>query len=382
MIYMDNAATTINKPTSVGEAMIEALHTVGNPGRGAHKCTLDASRIVYDTRVKLANFFNIKNPSRIAFTCNATEGLNIAINGILEHGDHVISTVCEHNSVLRPLYLMEKHGIGIDFVSADKTGILNYGDFQRLIKSNTKAIVINHASNLTGNITDLERISRFTMEKNILLVVDAAQTAGIVPIDVEKLGIDILVFTGHKGLLGPQGTGGIYVREGIDIRPLKVGGSGTHSYLKEHPNEMPTALEAGTLNTHGIAGLGAALSYIRSEGIDNIRNKEMALVKQFLEGIADLIKSGIIKVYGNPDLDKRIGIVSLNIGEYDSAQVGDWLWEDYDICVRCGAHCAPKMHETLGTVNQGAVRFSFSHFNTSEEVEKAVYALHDLAMQE
>jgi cysteine desulfurase family protein len=382
MIYMDNAATTINKPTGVGEAMIEALHTAGNPGRGAHKCTLDASRIVYDTRVKLANFFNIKNPSRIAFTCNATEGLNIAINGILEHGDHVISTVCEHNSVLRPLYLMEKHGIGIDFVSADKTGILNYEDFQRLIKSNTKAIVINHASNLTGNITDLERISRFTMEKNILLVVDAAQTAGIVPIDVEKLGIDILVFTGHKGLLGPQGTGGIYVREGIDIRPLKVGGSGTHSYLKEHPNEMPTALEAGTLNTHGIAGLGAALSYIGSEGIDNIRNKEMALVKQFLEGISDLIKSGIIKVYGNPDLDKRIGIVSLNIGEYDSAQVGDWLWEDYDICVRCGAHCAPKMHETLGTVNQGAVRFSFSHFNTSEEVEKAVYALHDLAMQE
>jgi cysteine desulfurase family protein len=382
MIYMDNAATTINKPTSVGEAMIEALHTVGNPGRGAHKCTLDASRIVYDTRVKLANFFNIKNPSRIAFTCNATEGLNIAINGILEHGDHVISTVCEHNSVLRPLYLMEKHGIGIDFVSADKTGILNYEDFQRLIKSNTKAIVINHASNLTGNITDLERISRFTMEKNILLVVDAAQTAGIVPIDVEKLGIDILVFTGHKGLLGPQGTGGIYVSEGIDIRPLKVGGSGTHSYLKEHPNEMPTALEAGTLNTHGIAGLGAALSYIGSEGIDNIRNKEMALVKQFLEGISDLIKSGIIKVYGNPDLDKRIGIVSLNIGEYDSAQVGDWLWEDYDICVRCGAHCAPKMHEALGTVNQGAVRFSFSHFNTSEEVEKAVYALHDLAMQE
>jgi cysteine desulfurase family protein len=382
MIYMDNAATTLNKPIGVGEAMIEALHTVGNPGRGAHKCTLDASRIVYDTRVKLANFFNIKNPSRIAFTCNATEGLNIAINGILEHGDHVISTVCEHNSVLRPLYLMEKHGIGIDFVSADKTGILNYEDFQRLIKSNTKAIVINHASNLTGNITDLERISRFTMEKNILLVVDAAQTAGIVPIDVEKLGIDILVFTGHKGLLGPQGTGGIYVREGIDIRPLKVGGSGTHSYLKEHPNEMPTALEAGTLNTHGIAGLGAALSYIRSEGIDNIRNKEMALVKQFLEGISDLIKSGIIKVYGNPDLDKRIGIVSLNIGEYDSAQVGDWLWEDYDICVRCGAHCAPKMHETLGTVNQGAVRFSFSHFNTSEEVEKAVYALHDLAMQE
>jgi selenocysteine lyase/cysteine desulfurase len=211
--------------------------------------------------------------------------------------------------------------------------------------------------------------------------VDAAQTAGIIPIDVEKLEIDILCFTGHKGLLGPQGTGGIYVREDIKISPLKVGGSGIKSYQKEHPHEMPTALEAGTLNTHGIAGLGAAIDYIENEKIENIRSKEMSLVKQFLDGISDLTDKGLIKTYGNPDLNKRVAIVSLNLGNLDSSQASDLLYEDYEICTRPGAHCAPLMHETLGTVDQGAVRFSFSHFNTSKEVEKAIQALHDLAEQ-
>jgi cysteine desulfurase family protein len=381
MIYLDNAATTLVKPKEVENAIINALHTAGNAGRGAHKGTLDASRIVYDTRVKLAKFFNVKNPSQIAFTSNATESLNIAIQGILKAGDHVITTVCEHNSVLRPLYLMEKKGVELDFITADKNGILDYESPESLIKPNTKAVVITHASNLTGNITDLEKISKITRKHHLLLIVDAAQTAGIIPIDVEKLGIDILCFTGHKGLLGPQGTGGIYVREDIKISPLKVGGSGIKSYQKEHPHEMPTALEAGTLNTHGIAGLGAAIDYIENKKIENIRSKEMSLVKQFLDGISDLTNKGLIKTYGNPDLNKRVAIVSLNLGDLDSSQVSDWLYEDYEICTRPGAHCAPLMHKTLGTVDQGAVRFSFSHFNTPNEVEKAIQALHDLAEQ-
>jgi cysteine desulfurase family protein len=381
MIYLDNAATTLVKPKEVELAVINALHTAGNPGRGAHKGTLDASRIIYDTRVKLAKFFNVKTPSQIAFTSNATESLNFAIQGIFKAGDHVITTVCEHNSVLRPLYLMEKRGVELDFINADKNGILYYESIESLIKPNTKAVVITHASNLTGNITDLEKISKITRKHHLLLIVDAAQTAGIIPIDVEKLGIDILCFTGHKGLLGPQGTGGIYIREDIKISPLKVGGSGIKSYQKEHPNEMPTALEAGTLNTHGIAGLGAAIDYIENEKIENIRSKEMSLVKQFLDGISDLTDKGLIKTYGNPDLNKRVAIVSLNLGNIDSSQVSDWLYEDYEICTRPGAHCAPLMHKTLGTVDQGAVRFSFSHFNTSKEVEKAIQALHDLAEQ-
>jgi cysteine desulfurase family protein len=381
MIYLDNAATTLVKPKEVENAIINALHTAGNPGRGAHKSTLDASRIVYDTREKLAKLFNVKNPSQIAFTSNATESLNIAIQGIFKAGDHVITTVCEHNSVLRPLYLMEKRGVELDFITADKNGILDYESLESLIKPNTKAVVITHASNLTGNITDLEKISKIAKENHIILIVDAAQTAGIIPIDVEKLGIDILCFTGHKGLLGPQGTGGIYVGEDIKISPIKVGGSGIKSYQKEHPHEMPTALEAGTLNTHGIAGLGAAIDYIENEKIENIRKKEMSLVKQFLDGISDLTDKGLIKTYGNPDLNKRVAIVSLNLGDLDSSQVSDWLYEDYEICTRPGAHCAPLMHKTLGTVEQGAVRFSFSHFNTPNEVEKAIQALHDLAEQ-
>jgi cysteine desulfurase family protein len=334
---------------------------------------------VYNIREKLAKLFNIKNPLNIAFTSNATESLNIAIQGIFKAGDHVITTVCEHNSVLRPLYLMEKRGVELSFISTDKDGVLYYKDIQKSIKSNTKAIVITHASNLTGNITDLEKISNITKENNLLLIVDAAQTAGVVPIDVEKLGIDILCFTGHKGLLGPQGTGGIYVRNGIDIRPLKVGGSGIKSYQKEHPCEMPTALEAGTLNTHGIAGLGAAIDYIENEKIENIRSKEMSLVKQFLDGISDLTENGLITTYGNPNLNKRVGIVSLNIGGIDSAQVSDWLYEDYGICTRAGAHCAPLMHKALGTVSGGAVRFSFSHFNTTDEIATAIKALHDIS---
>ena len=257
MIYLDNAATTMKKPSQVLDAVIEAFQNMGNAGRGAHRATINASRMIYETRELLANLFGSEKPERFAFTSNATEALNIAIHGLLKPGDHVITTVCEHNSVLRPLYKMYGIEIGFlplkgDTMEEKAQAILDYSKLEDLYQPNTKAVIVTHASNLTGNITDLREIKSFVKKHNLLLIVDAAQTAGILPIDVEKMGIDILCFSGHKGLMGPQGTGGIYVREGIELAPFIVGGSGIQSYSKEHPKQMPTALEAGTLNAHGI----------------------------------------------------------------------------------------------------------------------------------
>lgn len=375
MIYLDNAATTIHKPEGVAQAMVQALSSLGNSGRGAHEATLDASRIIYGTREKLARLFGIKDPMRIAFTCNATESLNIAINGLFEKGDHVITTMCEHNSVLRPLYRLEENGVELSILPADSKGVPMYGELERLIQQNTRAIVITHASNLSGNVTDLGRVSAITQKYKLLLVVDASQSAGCIPIDVEKMGIDVLCFTGHKGLMGPQGTGGIYVREGLEIRPLKVGGSGVHSYDREHPKEMPTALEAGTLNGTGIAGLFSSLDFILDTGVETIHKKEMKLAKRFFDGIKDLPE---VIVYGDWQNSERTAIVSVNLGTEESGQVSDWLWEDYGIAVRAGAHCAPLMHKALGTEKQGAVRFSFSYFNTEEEVDTAIQALKEI----
>ena len=375
MIYLDNAATTIHKPEGVAQAMVQALSSLGNSGRGAHEATLDASRIIYGTREKLARLFGIKDPMRIAFTCNATESLNIAINGLFEKGDHVITTMCEHNSVLRPLYRLEENGVELSILPADSKGVPMYGELERLIQQNTRAIVITHASNLSGNVTDLGRVSAITQKYKLLLVVDASQSAGCIPIDVEKMGIDVLCFTGHKGLMGPQGTGGIYVREGLEIRPLKVGGSGVHSYDREHPKEMPTALEAGTLNGTGIAGLFSSLDFILDTGVETIHKKEMKLAKRFFDGIKDLPE---VTVYGDWQNSERTAIVSVNLGTEESGQVSDWLWEDYGIAVRAGAHCAPLMHKALGTEKQGAVRFSFSYFNTEEEVDTAIQALKEI----
>ena len=376
MIYLDNAATTFPKPPEVEQAVTEAFHTLGNAGRGAHAATLDASRIIYGTRERLAELFHAEDASRIAFTCNVTEALNIAIQGLFEPGDHVITSVCEHNSVLRPLYLMEQRGVKVTYLPADFEGRILYDELERAYQSDTKAVVITHASNLTGNVTDLERIAAFTEKHHLLLIVDAAQTAGVLPIDVQKQNIDVLCFTGHKGLLGPQGTGGIYVRKGVDIRPLLAGGTGVKSYSKTQPEEMPTALEAGTLNGHGIAGLYAALGYLQKMGIGMIYKREMALADRFYNGVKDI--SGV-NIYGDFTTENRVAVVSLNIRDLDSGSVSDWLWEDYEIAVRAGAHCAPMMHETLGTKEQGAVRFSFSHFNTDEEVDAAVRAVREIA---
>lgn len=376
MIYLDSSATSFLKPPQVAEAVFCSFNTIGNAGRGAHAPTLNASRLIYDTREKLAALFGTPDPSRIAFTCNATEALNIAIHGAIHPGEHVITTACEHNSVLRPLYLKEKEGTELTIIPADKKGRIRYDLLESSVKSNTSAIVLTHASNLSGNVTDLAFVSNFAKKHGLLLIVDASQTAGSLPINVVKMGIDILCFTGHKGLFGPQGTGGLYVREGLTLSPLKSGGSGIHSFDRQHPTDMPTALEAGTLNGHGIAGLNAGLDYILSTGVKNIHAKEISLSRRFVNGISDISD---LKLYGNIDAPLRTPIISLNIGNMSSASVSDILWEDYEICVRAGAHCAPLMHKTFGTEKQGAVRFSFSCFNTEAEIDTAIRAMHEIA---
>ncbi len=376
MIYLDNAATTLHKPQCVIDAVVCALNSMGNASRGANDCALQASRIIYDTREKLAEFFGCSRPDHVVFTANSTEALNIALSGVFHPGDHVITTDCEHNSVLRPLYRQQEEGtISLSFVPADPMGRVNYNDFESLIQPNTRAIVCTHASNLTGNVIDVARVGKIARRYNLLLIVDASQTAGVIPIDMEAMNIDILCFTGHKGLMAPQGTGGMCIREGVEIRPFKVGGSGVHSYDHHQPQPYPTRLEAGTLNGHGIAGLHAAMEYLEQVGIDTIHQKEMALMTKFYEAVRTIPG---VTVYGDFD-SPRTAVVTLNIDQEDSAAVSDALMEDYQIATRAGAHCAPRMHQALGTVEQGAVRFSFSWFNTEEEVEAAIRAIRELA---
>lgn len=378
MIYLDNAATTLQKPQCVIDAVVRAMTTMGNASRGAHGGALSASRMVYETRQKIAAIFGCKLPENVIFTSNSTEALNIVLNGIFAPGDHVVTTDLEHNSVLRPLYRLEEQGVlSLSFVPADRQGNPDYAAFERLIRPNTRAIVCTHASNLTGNIVDIAAVGAIARKHGLLFVVDASQTAGVVPIDMEGMHIDILCFTGHKSLMAPQGTGGLCIREGVEIRPFKVGGSGVHSYDREQPKPYPTRLEAGTLNTHGIAGLSAAVDYIRQTGMEQIREKEIALMQRFREGV-----SGIegVTLYGDFE-NHRTAVVALNIRDYDSGAVADALSEEFGIATRAGAHCAPRMHMALGTENQGAVRFSFGWFNTEEEVDKAIEAITQLTKE-
>ena len=379
MIYFDNAATTLRKPDCVIEAVTQAMCSLGNSGRGVHSGALSASRIIYDARVALAQLFGAESPERIAFTANSTEALNMAIKGVLNPGDHVITTALEHNSVLRPLYELEDRGMQLTVLPADASGNICYEDFEKAIKPNTKAIVTTHGSNLTGNLLDIGKIGSIARKHGLVYIVDASQTAGVFDINVQKMHIDILCFTGHKGLMGPQGTGGIYVRDGVEVRNLLSGGSGVQTYLRSHPPQMPTALEAGTLNGHGIAGLGAAVRYLLETGLPAIREKEQKLMKMFYEAVREIPG---ITVYGDFTSYNRCAIVSLNVRDYDSGEVSDALSEEYGIASRPGAHCAPLMHKALGTVEQGAVRFSFSHYNTQEEILIAVSALRELAMEE
>ena len=377
MIYLDNAATTQRKPPQVIDAVVQAMTTLGNASRGAHEGALQASRAIYDTRCKVAHLFGCSRADHVVFTCNATEALNIAIHGTLNPGDHVITTDMEHNSVLRPLYRLESEGtISLSFVPAVENKRLCAEDFRPLLRPDTRAIVCTHASNLTGDLTDIASVGALAKELGILFIVDASQTAGCVPIDMEAMGIDILCFTGHKGLYGPQGTGGLCIREGIEIRPWKVGGSGVQSYLQTQPQEYPTRLEAGTLNGHGLMGLSAALDFLEETGVEAIAHREHTLMRRFYDAVSAM--EGVT-VYGDFSDDRRTAVVALNVRDYDSGAVADELSEVYGIATRPGAHCAPRMHEALGTTDQGAVRFSFSWFTTEEEVDAAIEAIRAIA---
>ena len=376
MIYFDNAATTLKKPKEVAEAVYNAINNFANASRGSYELSLNSERIILSARERLKKLFNADSPNCIAFTNNSTEALNIAIKGLINKNDHIITTSFEHNSVLRPIYEMEKLGAEITIIKADKNGNIDYDEIENNIKENTKAIICAHASNVIGNILDISFIGKISKKYNLLFILDASQTAGCVPIDIKNNFIDVLCFTGHKGLMGPQGTGGLCVRKDLYIKPLKTGGSGIKSYSKTHPENMPTRLEAGTLNGHGIAGLNAALEFIENKTIEKIKNHERELSRYFYDSIKNIEN---IKFYGDYKTDNRVSIVALNIDEIDSSKISDILSNDYNIATRPGAHCAPLMHEALGTINQGIVRFSFSYFNTFEEIDKGIEAIKEIS---
>lgn len=376
MIYLDNAATTMIKPPAVAQAVATAINTFGGVGRGAHDAALSADLQVYRARAAVAKMFNCPQAKNVAFSLNITESLNIVIDGLLANGDHAITTAASHNSVLRPLFRKrDREGVDVTIVPIDRDGLLDMDEYARSFKPNTKLAVVTHASNLTGDIYDVATMAKIAHEHGALFVIDAAQTAGNTPIDMQAMGIDIVTFTGHKSLYGPQGTGGLCLAPGIELPSYKEGGSGTHSYEERQPEFMPEHLEAGTQNGHGIAGLAAGLAYIEEHGVENLGAANAALAKRFEEGVKDLPG---VRIYGRKGSFGNTGIVALNVGDLDSGAISDQLSQGWEICTRPGAHCAPLMHESLGTVSQGAVRFSFSHFNTEEEVDVAIEAMREI----
>ncbi len=373
MIYFDNASTTLPKPPEVAQAIFEAVNSFGNPHRGTSKSSLIAAQQIYEARVSLAELFHVPNPLDIAFTHNATEALNAVIRTLFSTNDHIISTVLDHNSSIRPLHLSGSH---VSFVGIDSNSCLRYEDFKNHLQPNTRAVVCSHGSNLTGQITDLHFLQDFCKKNNLLLILDTSQTAGFCEIDVQYYNIDFLIFTGHKSLFGPQGTGGICVNNSsIKIKPFKVGGSGSHTFSKEHPSSMPDAFEAGTLNAHGIAGLLAGVNFIKKTGLANIQKHETELTQYFYEKAKSIPN---IKIYGRFSDSPRCPIVSLNLGDAASTDVASYLEENFQIATRAGFHCAPLAHEALCTHEQGAVRFSFSYFNTKDQIDVAINALKSL----
>ena len=377
MIYLDSAATSFYRPPQVAQAVAEAINTMGNASRGTGAPALSGARVIYETRELLARLFHAPGPEQVAFTANSTESLNMAIKGLTRPGDRVVTTVLEHNSVLRPLYEVEAAGASLTMIGCKgerRKGILDLEALRQAIVPGVKAVVCTHASNLTGNRVDIRQIGQWCRQAGAVFIVDASQTAGVFPIHMEEDCIDILCFTGHKGLLGPQGTGGICLGKDISLRPLLSGGSGILTFSKTHPAQMPTALEAGTLNGHGLAGLKAGVQYILEQGMERLRQREQQLARLFYEEVRRIPD---VRLYGDFEDPDRAAIVSLNLGEEDSGAVSDYLSQEYGIYTRSGGHCAPLMHQALGTKRQGAVRFSFSHFNTEEDVEAAVRALRD-----
>lgn len=378
MIYLDNAATTMYKPQAVIDAVTQAMCSLGNAGRGATSGALDAARTIHACRAKLARLLGCPRADHVCFTPNSTAALNTVINGVVRPGDRVVTTVLEHNSVLRPLNrLAVEQDVTVEHAGCDANGVLDYDELEQLVTPDTRAVVVTHASNVTGNSVDIARVAAMAHAAGALVIVDASQSAGTAHIDMQTMGLDIVCFTGHKGLMGPQGTGGLAVAEGVDVAPWAMGGTGVHSFDPLQPLEWPTRLEAGTLNGHGIAGLSAGLDFIEAQGgVEAIAAHERSLAERFLAGVREIPG---IALYGAFDQPARSAIVSLNVGDIDSAEISDALMQGWGIATRPGAHCAPLMHRALGTERQGIVRFSFGYFNTDEEVDTAIDALRDLA---
>lgn len=378
MIYLDNAATTMHKPQTVIDAVTQAMCSLGNAGRGATSGALDAARAIHACRAKLARLLGCPRADHVCFTPNSTAALNTVINGVVRPGDRVVTTVLEHNSVLRPLNrLAAEQGVTVEHAGCDANGVLDYDELERLVTPGTRAVVVTHASNVTGNAVDVSRVAAIAHAAGALVIVDASQSAGTAKIDMDTMGLDVVCFTGHKGLMGPQGTGGLAVAEGIDVAPWAMGGTGVRSFDPLQPLEWPTRLEAGTLNGHGIAGLSAGLDFIEAQGgVEAIAAHERSLAERFLAGVREIPGIALYGAFGQP---MRSAIVSLNVGDIDSAEISDALMQGWGIATRPGAHCAPLMHRALGTERQGVVRFSFGYFNTDEEVETAIDALCDLA---
>lgn len=379
MIYLDNAATSRPKPPEVIDAMVNYMTEVcANSGRSGHRLAIEASRIVYNTRSAIAKLFNIKDPLRVIFTMNATEGLNLAIKGLLQENDHVITGSMEHNSVMRPLRAMEHYGLTVSVIKCSDKGFLDPYDIRKAIRANTKAIVLNHASNVIGSIAPVEEVSEITKEYDLIFILDSAQTAGSYPIDVQKIDPDLLIFTGHKSLLGPTGVGGVYIKEGIDPEPLTYGGTGSRSEEEYQPDFVPDKYESGTLNIAGIAGLGAGVNYILREGIELIRKREIELTQKLIDGLYSIPR---VTLYGGKEAKAQIGVVSFNIEGYSPSEIGYYLDERFDIMCRVGLHCSPSAHKTIGTFPDGTVRLSLGVFTTEDEIDKAINAVNKISYE-
>jgi len=373
LIYLDNAATSFPKPSQVIDAVVGTLRqNAANPGRGGHQLSLQAGRLVMECRETVARFFGIDDSSRIAFTANATEAINLGLFGVLHPGDRVVTTSMEHNAVVRPLKALSDQGVEVVRVMADALGFVDPDAIRKACISGTRLLVMNHCSNVTGTLQAIEEIGPWCRQQGILFMVDAAQSAGVFPINVEAMAIDLLAVPGHKSLLGPTGTGFLYVRKGLELRPLLYGGTGNFSQSATQPTEMPERLESGTLNTIGLAGLKAGVEFVESVGLERIRHHEQELLDQLIEGLGAL--DGV-SLYGPLGSKRHGGALSFNVRNMDSSMLGFRLDREYGICCRVGLHCAPEAHGSIGTLPEGTVRLSPGYFNTAEEIEQTLAAI-------
>ena len=379
LIYFDNAATSWPKPGGITEAMTAYHANVGaSPGRSGHRLSLAAGRIMLSARESLANLFGIGDPLRIVFTKNATEALNLVIFGLLKPGDHCITSSMEHNALMRPLRTLESQGLEMTVIPCSEQGELDPGRIVPAIKSTTKAVFLTHASNVTGTIMPIAEVGRIARDHGLVFCVDAAQTAGTMPLDIEETGIDLLAFTGHKALFGPQGTGGLYIRPGIEdkLHPLMMGGTGSRSEFELQPDFLPDKYESGTPNTVGLAGLEAGVRFILETGIRAIREKEIQLTAEFLEGLRSIPG---IALHGPVEASRRTAVVSFTLEGMHPSEVALALDEEFGILSRPGLHCAPAAHKTIGTFPIGTNRFSFGYFNTAEEITYTLEALAEMS---